>query len=181
MDKSNAVLKQLAELNQEVDKIIADIVRENKKIKADNDKTINEKSEIVFNKIEFMRKYMYSIGMKNCDNIKILTGINRYSKTGKAEEVYIQLYPNISGFGIGCILNSGVCAHYNNIYDVAGLQSSVRLRGMEFEFVTGWNECVYETLRIELAKQVSEWIKRKHDFVIKENKELKDIAAKLNI
>lgn len=173
-------LNRLVELNREVDSLVNIVKAENSVLQKEINQNLQEKFEMVFNQIEQLRYYMYAVGMENRDRVKLFTGIDGWRHVGnRSDNIYIQIYPDVPGFGVGCKGFGGNLSHETNI-----TVRDLHIRTLDDNFTTKnlimhWNDEVYQALQNELANRIAQFINEKSKRVADTNKVLKEILEQM--
>ena len=168
-------LNRLVELNREVDSLVNIVKTENNALQKEINQNLQEKFEMVFDQIEQLRHYMYAVGMENRDKVKLFTGIDGWRHVGnRSDNIYIQIYPDVPGFGVGCKGFGGNLCHETNI-----TVRDLHIRTLDNNFTTKnlilyWNDEVYQTLQNELSNKIAQFINEKSRRVASANKTLKE-------
>ena len=176
----NETLQRIVALSEEMNQLTNIVKEENKVLQDIANEKLEEKLFKVFAQIEELRHCMAKVGMTNHDKAMLFTGIDGWRHVGnKSDNIYIQIYPDVVGFGVGCKGFGGNLHHELNVY-VADLRADVLKNNDTLKnLVIHWNDNVYDHLQNELATLIANYMKSKSNSAIERNKALKEMVANI--
>ena len=176
----NETLQRIVALSEEMKQLTNIVREENKVLQAIADEKLEDKFLTMFYQIEDMRRCMAKVGMTNKDRVKLFTRIDGWRHVGNASDnIYIQIYPDVIGFGVGCKGFGGNLHHEANIGAEDLGTDVLKNRDTLKHLVLYWNDNLYDDLQNKLAALIAEYMKSKSRAAIERNNSLKEMIGRI--